>query len=51
MQNHKDQIIERSKNFDNMKTLDEVMEHYSIKNIMKFIKKEKHEHKRLSREI
>ena len=39
MQNHRDQIIERSKNFDNMKTLDEILEHGSIKNITKFIKK------------
>ena len=39
MQNHRDQIIERSKNFDNMKTLDEILEHSSVKNITKFIKK------------
>ena len=39
MQNHRDQIIEKSKNFDNMKTLDEILEHGSIKNITKFIKK------------
>ena len=32
--------MNQSKNFENMKTLDEILEQSSIKNITKFIKKE-----------